>query len=396
MTRQQRDEQPVPEPVAPTEPRWVVASPRIAGVPRGVLLGAAVVTVFAILPLLPFGLPGVFGGPFDTAGTMQVLAIGLVFAGLAISYDLLLGYTGLLSFGHALYFALGVYLTNLYMHHGELSYGVAAVLAILSVVVFAAVSGAIALRVRGVAFALVTLAFAEAFHIFVLSDPLRISGGEEGLSLASAQVPDFLIGVVNTRNIYWLALGFAVVAFAAAWFAVSSRPGRVWQAIRENEDRVELLGLVPFGFKLLSFVLGSTIAAGGGVVYLLLVRGSTPFVASALFTLAVLVMVVFGGVARLWGAALGGLLYAYLSLRLPALSRSDVVQGLPDVLQGPLTEPLFIFGTLFVIVVLVAPGGLASLIERVAGRSLSVTGGASGVGRETTTALTGGDVEDAT
>jgi branched-chain amino acid transport system permease protein len=369
--------------------------PRILGLRRGIVVGVAVVAVFAILPLLPFGIPGVFGGPFNTAGTMQVLAVGLVFAGLAISYDLLLGYTGLLSFGHALYFALGVYLTNMFMRYWEMSYALAGLTAVLAVAVIALVTGAIALRVRGVAFAMVTLAFAEAFHIFVISDPMRISGGEEGLPLATAQVPGFLLGVVNLRNTYWIALAFVVFAFLVAWLVVTSRAGRVWQAIRENEDRVELLGLVPFGFKLLSFVVASTIAAVGGVVYILIVRGSTPFVASALFTLAVLVMVVFGGVARLWGAALGGFVYAYLSLRLPALSRTEFVRDLPDVLAGPLTEPLFIFGVLFIALVMFAPGGMASLIERVVGRPLSVTAAASGVGKAEGTVLSAAERESA-
>lgn len=375
-----------------TAARDASSPPRRRRGSAGLLIGLGALALFAALPFVPFGIPGVFSGPFSSPGTLQVLGIALVLAGFAISYDLLFGYTGLLSFGHGLYFAFGVYGTNLLMQRMSLPYAVAALLAVVATVVLSTVFGSVALRVRGVAFAMVTLAFAEAFHVFVLSDPLRVSGGEEGLSLATAQVPAFLLGVVNLRNIYWLALLFAAVTYVVAWVAVSSRAGRVWQAIRENEDRVEMLGLVPFGFKLTCFTLSSTLAAFGGSVYLLLVRGSTPQVASALFTLALLVMVTLGGLARLWGAAIGGLVYGVLNLRLAAMSQSGVFDGLPDWLEGPLTEPLFILGILFMLLVLFAPGGAASLIERLSGRALLPTHVATGEGAPVATSL--GDLAD--
>lgn len=328
-------------------------------------LGVLVVCagVLAALPLIDVSIPVVLPGPISSPGSMQILGIGLVFAGLAVSYDLLFGFTGLLSLGHALYFALGVYGTNLLMDVLELPYAVAALIAVVGVATIAAALGALALRARGVAFAMVTLAYAEVFSILVLADPLRISGGEEGLALASAQVPDFLNGVMNSHRRYWLALVFLVVTYAIARAATSSLAGRVWEAVRENEDRVELLGLKPFGFKLLAFTLGCTLAGAGGSVYLLLVRGANPGVAGANFTLALLVMVVLGGAGRLWGAALGGLVYGLLDLRLGALGNSGVLDGLPDWVERVLSEPLFVLGTLFVLLMVFAPGGIAGLAD---------------------------------
>jgi branched-chain amino acid transport system permease protein len=326
---------------------------------------AVVGLVLAAMPFVDVTIPGMFTGPMSSPGTLQVLAVGLVFAAVAMSYDLLLGYTGLLSLGHAFYFALGLYGTNYLMRAHELSYVVAVPVALTVTLVAALLFGSVSLRVRGVAFAMVTLAFAEAFHVFVEADPMRISGGEEGLPLASAQVPALLTGVVNTRWVYWLALALAALTFAICRQAVASRAGRVWQAIRENEDRVELLGLIPFRFKLLSFGLSAVLAGAGGAVYLLLVRGATPFAASSVFTLNLIVMVVLGGVGRLWGAALGGMVFGYLQLRLPGLARSGVFEPLPGWLEGPLTEPLFILGVLFIVLVMFAPGGLASIPERV-------------------------------
>lgn len=348
-----------------TEPTTAAPAARRSRLPIVML---AVAALLALLPLIDLPLPGIFGGELSSPGTLQVIAVGLVYAALAMSYDLLLGYTGLLSLGHALYFALGVYGTNLVLLHTGLHYAVAVPLVLAGVAVVAAALGSVALRVRGVAFAMVTLAFAEALFVMIESDPLGISGGNEGLPLGSDSIPDLFVGVVNVRWVYWLALALALLTFLACWRAVGSRAGRVWQAVRENEDRVELLGLVPFGFKLQSFVLSSVLAAASGAIYLLVVRGANPQTASVLFTLNIIVMVVLGGAGRLWGAALGGLVFGYLSLRLPDLARSEAPAGLPGWLEGPLTEPLFILGTFFVLVVLFAPGGLASLIERVSPR----------------------------
>ena len=335
-----------------------------------IVIGALVVLVLAALPLVGVGVPVLLPGPVSSPGSLQILAIGLTFAGIAISFDIIFGYTGLLSLGHALYAAMGAYGTNVLMERAGLGLLPSALLAIAAVALISAVLGGVALRTRGVAFAMVTLAYAEAFHIFLLADPLRITGGEEGLAIVGAAVPDLLRGVVNTRNLYWLALAFAVLTYLIARTATRSQAGHVWQAIRENEDRVELLGLVPYRFKLVAFTLGCTLAAAGGALHLLLVRGSSPGIASADFTLALVIMVVLGGAARLWGAALGGMVYALLTLRLGALGNSGVLDGLPDWAERVLSEPLFVLGTLFVLLVLFAPGGIAGVTDRLH-RSLS-------------------------
>ncbi|MBX3029275.1 MAG: branched-chain amino acid ABC transporter permease [Chloroflexi bacterium] len=327
-----------------------------------------IVGLLAVVPFLPFGIPILFSGSLDSAGTLQVLAVGLVFAALAMSYDILFGSTGLLSFGHALPFALGSYGTNLLMIHAGLPYPIAIVVAVASSVLIAVVVGALALRTVGVAFAMVTLAVAEAFSLLVLTDPLRILGGEEGLPLATAQVPALFRGVVNLPNVYWLALALAVATFLIGRRVVSSRAGRVFAAIRENEPRVEMMGLRPFPFKLASFVTASTLAALAGSVYLLVVRGSNVGITTPDFTLAIVVMVVLGGAGRLWGAALGGLVYGILTLRLAAVATSETIDALPHWLSGPLSEPLFILGVLFILFVLFAPGGLSSLRPRITRR----------------------------
>src|SRR6185436_7025862 len=125
--------------------------------------------------------------------------------------------------------------------------------------------------------------------------------------------------------------------------------------------------------KLIAFVLSSFLAAGGGVVYLLLQGGASPGVTTANFTLTLLVMVVIGGAGTTWGAMIGGALYTLLDQRLGALGDTSQVQDLPEVLRVPLSEPLFVLGVLFILVVFLLPGGIAGARQRFAGlRKLDV------------------------
>ena len=168
----------------------------------------------------------------------------------------------------------------------------------------------------------------------------------------TTKLPDAFVGVFNTKNLYWLALGYVVVVFVVVRWAVDSSPGRVWQAIRENELRVEVLGLRPFAYKLMAFVLASFLATVGGVVYVLLIGGATPDVTTPNFTLALL----RHGRDRRRRHALGRADRRRRSTRTsttgsatsPARTRS---QQLPSVLRTPLSEPLFILGVLFILVV---------------------------------------------
>ena len=138
-------------------------------------------------------------------------------------------------------------------------------------------------------------------------------------------------------------------------------PGRVWQAIRENELRVEVLGLRPYAYKLMSFVLASFLATAGGVVYVLLLGGATPDVTSANFTLTLLVMVVIGGTGTRWGALVGGVLYTWANQRLGDASSSHAVSSLPHFRRTPLEQPLFVPGVPFIPVVFFVPGGLSRI-----------------------------------
>ena len=332
---------------------------------RPFLVPVLLLAALAVVPLLSLDIPVLFGGPLDSPGTLGLLALCLVFAGVALTYDLLFGFTGLLSFGHALYFALGVYVTTIALTKWEWGLGKTLLVVAGVGIVVPLVLGLVSLRVGGIAFAMVTLAFAQAGQVLVQKNPDELTGGEEGLGLNYEAIPDAFVGVLNTRNLYWLALAYAAVVFVIVRWAVNSSPGHVWQAIRENAKRVEVIGLQPFRFKLLAFVLASFLATAGGVVWLIVLgTGASPQVTTASFTLTLLVMVVIGGAGTRYGALLGGFLYTLADQRLGSLAGSSTVEKLPSVLETPLSEPLFILGTLFVLLVFFVPGGLAGLGAR--------------------------------
>jgi branched-chain amino acid transport system permease protein len=329
----------------------------------GVVVALAAFVGLALVPRWGLDTHGVFSSELNSPGTLNVLALMLVFGGVALTYDLLFGFTGLLSFGHALYFALGVYLTAI----GTTQWGwslwqTLLVTAVVGLIV-PLVLGSVSLRVGGIAFAMVTLAFAEAGSIIVDNNPRKWTGAEEGVTVDFEKLPDAFVGVINTDNLYWLALGYVAVVFVVVNWVVDSSPGRVLQAIRENERRVEVLGLQPFRYKLLAFVLASFLAAWGGFIWLLLI-GATPEVTTATFTLTLLVMVVLGGTGTRFGALVGGFLYTLLDNRLRNLASEERIQDLPDVLRVPLSEPLFLLGALFVAIVFFAPGGVSSFPAR--------------------------------
>ncbi|HEY9494875.1 MAG TPA: branched-chain amino acid ABC transporter permease [Intrasporangium sp.] len=317
--------------------------------------------VLAYLPYVPIEVPGLLPGRVNGPGSLQLLATCLVIAGIALSYDVIFGRTGLLSFGHALFVAAGSYLLTISLSDWALPLPVAILVSLGVTTLLALVVGGIALRVGGIAFAMVTLAFAQAASIIVMRNAGGLTGGEEGKSLNRDAVPELLVGVANAPYRYWLALGFVVVAFAVVTLLVRSRAGHAMAAVRENEARAAVLGFDTYRVKLLAIVVGAVLGGLGGIVHALVLGGSNPHVTTTEFTLALLIMVVLGGAGSMWGALLGGFLYHYADARLVELSGAGFLDALPDVVQQVLSEPLFILGLFFIIIVYFAPAGLTGL-----------------------------------
>ena len=330
-----------------------------------VVVPLAVLVLLVFLPWMRFPVPGVLPGVVNSPGSMQLLALCLVTGGIALSYDVLFGRTGLLSFGHALFVGAGAYSAAVALGKWGASLGTAVLVVLAFAVVLPLVVGAIALRVKGIAFAMVTLAFAQAVAITVARNPGGLTGGEEGLSLNRSALPSLLTGVVNAPYRYWLALGFLVFCVLVVLWLTTARTGHAWAAVRENEDRVEVLGLSAYRTKLTAVVVAGFLGTLGGFLQLIVIGGANPHLLSTELTLSLLIMVVLGGAGSRWGAVLGGVVYVLLDNRLQELSTSETIAGLPAVLRVPLSQPVFVLGLLFVLVVYFAPGGLTAIGGRV-------------------------------
>jgi len=229
------------------------------------------------------------------------------------------------------------------------------------------VLGAVSLRVGGIAFAMVTLAFAQAGSVLAFKNPYKLTGGEDGFGVDYTQLPAGFVGIFNTKNLYWLALAYAVGVFLVGRWAVNSSPGRVWQAIRENELRVEVLGLRPFDFKLMSFVLASFLATVGGIVYLCVISGASPSVTTPNFTLTLLVRVVIGGAGSLYGMLFGALFVQFIRLTWgPALL--NLFSKVHHVDTHAPGSGLVVYGVVLLLVLYAAPAGAAGLARRLFAR----------------------------
>jgi branched-chain amino acid transport system permease protein len=325
--------------------RWVSLSPlqvlrRWIQPYRGWLIG------LGILVALPFLLSGVFREPVEAGWPrfLQGLLIRVyVMAVYALSYDLLIGYTGVLSFGHALFFGGGAYATGILLKHLHASLPIALLTTVLLAAVFSGLVGVLSLRVRGVYLAMVTLALAQA--AFILSeapDFRQYTGAEDGLQ--GIPVPVWLDPAVHRLRFYYLALFFMVGAYFLARRLVDSPTGRVWVALRENEERAVALGYSPFVFRLLAFVFSGTLAALAGSLNALLNKNATPSLLSVNTTIQALLMTLVGGVGTLSGPMFGAALL-------------ELVGYLFNRVFGPIW--FLLFGLFYVIGVLAFPYGLA-------------------------------------
>lgn len=336
----------------------------------GLLTLTAALLLLAAAPWIDGSLGGLLPGPINSPGSLQLLALMFVAAATAVTLDLMFGYTGLLSFGHALYFGFGCYSTVILSNIGGLGFTLGVPLAMLLTFVVALIGNAASLRLTGIGFSMATLALAQALYIGVERGFLR-SGGEVGVTYELNVLPAPFVGIANTRNAYWLALILLVVVYALVAAAVRTEAGHVWQAIRENPLRTGVLGYNVYASQLASGTIACTLAGVCGAVYSVVMGGANPSIVILGYSLSLVLMVVLGGRGVLWGAVIGGFLYTYLNQRLTALSDSSTVNSLPHFIRAPLSQPNFILGALFVLIILFLPGGLASLIRSQGGLTRS-------------------------
>lgn len=238
---------------------------------RGILI------FFAVMLLAPFVI-GLFEGStplmiWNNQGSFSKFLEGLgieifILALFALSFDLLFGITGLLSFGHAMFFAVAAYLTGIALKTLAMPFWGVVLLVLLAAIVQALLFSMVLPRVKGITFTLVSLGLASVFHIIVMSsDMINLTGADVGLQ--GVPVPAFISPVTERLRFYVIALTLLVAAYLFYRRFVASPTGRVCVAIRENEDRAKMLGYNTTIFKVVVMIISSLTAATAGMLHAL-------------------------------------------------------------------------------------------------------------------------------
>ncbi|QBK05083.1 branched-chain amino acid ABC transporter permease [Hylemonella gracilis] len=347
--------------------------------PRSRVLAVLLIVLVLGLAFAPFLVPGV--------KALNVAAKVLVFIALVASFDLLLGYTGIVSFAHTMFFGIGAYgvaiaFTRLGANWTALAAGLAGALFVS--LLLSLLIGLFSLRVKAIFYAMITLAVASAF-LTLASQLSEFTGGEDGLSFRVPQLltPGFrlfesdLLGVaVNGRIVtYYLIFLMVALMFLALLRIVNSPFGRVLQAIRENDFRAEALGYRTVIYRTLSNMISAGFATLAGCLLALWLRYNGPDTSLSFeIMLDILLIVVIGGMGTLYGAIVGSTIFLLAQSYL-----QDVLKALGSVMEGwPLLPAIFTpdrwllwLGLLFVLSVYYFPTGIVGrLRERASLRAM--------------------------
>jgi branched-chain amino acid transport system permease protein len=247
---------------------------------------------------------------------LQGLAIEVFILALyAIAYDLILGVTGLLSFGHAMFFAVGAYTFGIMLKTFDVPFAVSLLVVLGAALIQAFLFALVLPRVKGITFGLVTLGLASVFWIIIQSNELSEWAGAE-IGLQGVISPDWLNTATNRFRFYIVAMVIVVGVYLVYTRVVDSPTGRVLQAIRDNEDRALMLGYNTFWFKLVALIVGSITAALAGALHTLHQPIVTPNVASLGYTVTALLIVLIGGLGTVSGAIVGAAVFRLLQFYL--------------------------------------------------------------------------------
>jgi len=339
--------------------------------PRSKLLALLLIVCLVGLALTPFIFPG--------TKALNVAAKILVFIVLVASYDLLLGYTGIVSFAHTMFFGIGAYgiaIASTRMGESWAAVGTGLAGALIVSLLLSLLIGLFSLRVKAIFFAMITLAVASAF-LTLASQLSDFTGGEDGLNF---KVPvalqpgteyveePFLGAMIDGRFAAYYLLFFSTVALVLLMLRIVNSPfGRVLQAIRENDFRAEAIGYRTVIYRTLSNVLAALFATCAGALLALWLRYNGPDTSLSFeIMLDILLIVVIGGMGTIYGAVIGSVLFVLAQSYLQNLMQlgAGAVEGVP--LLSQLIAPerwLLWLGVLFVLAVYHFPSGVVGRLR---------------------------------
>ena len=306
--------------------------------PRSLVIAA----LLAALLLLP-AYSGLTGNLFLLTLFTRILI--LAFA--AVSLNLILGYGGMMSFGHAAYLGIGGYAVGILAHEGVVSGFVQWPVALLVSALFALVIGALSLRTRGVYFIMITLAFAQM--AYYVAAGLSRYGGDDGLTIYKRSQFVAPLNLANKTQFYYVCLALLLASITLVWRLTNSRFGLVVQGSRSNDLRMRAIGFPTYRYHLTCFVIAGTLCGLAGA----LLANHTEYISPAMMYWTrsgdLIIMVVLGGMASPFGPLLGAVALLVLE---------EALSGITEYWQ-------IILGPLLLVVVLFARGGIDGLLRQV-------------------------------
>nr|WP_263325159.1 branched-chain amino acid ABC transporter permease [Neobacillus sp. Marseille-Q6967] len=298
--------------------------------------------VAAFLLILPF--------VYESRNMLILLTQIFVFAILAMSYDLLLGFTGIVSFGHAMFFGIGAYSIGIFMKRFEptlLNFVLAVITTILLTALVSFLVGLLTLRLKSHFYAMLTMALAGLF--LVLAEKWRtLTFGNDGFTF---RVPELF---VDRTNFYLICLLVMIAVFMLLNRFTNSPLGKVLQAIRENEQRTESLGFQVLHYKIAASVVSGVLAGIAGILYAMSLRYVNTSVFSMDITLDALLMTIIGGVGTLVGAIIGAGLIEFAHDGLTELAKEHWI----------FERWIIFFGIIYILVVIFFPLGIVGTLKR--------------------------------
>ena len=316
------------------------------GLARNRLL-AVILAGFALFPIYT----GIADLPFWNDLAMRIMILGMAAMGL----NLVLGYGGMVSFGHAAFVGIGAYAVGISQFYGLDNGWIHVLISLFACGVLGLVIGFLSLRTTGIYFIMITLAFAQMLYFLFVS--LEQFGGDDGMSIDRA---DFMpIDLWEPLRLYYLIWVALLLTSLFLMVIVRSRFGVVLEAIRSNESRVEAMGLVPLRFKITGYVISAMICGLAGTMFASWQEYVSPDIMHWTRSGELMIIIILGGIGTLAGPLLGAVAFLLLEEWLPEL----MLLGAPAYAENW----MIIFGPVLIAVVLFARGGLGGLIRRIAG-----------------------------
>lgn len=312
---------------------------------RLVLNWKILLIVLLILILFPLGSPVLYS-EFYVDLLTKIVIFGIALVG----FDIIAGYTGLVSLGHALFFGIGGYAAAYMMKTFSTNLFPILGLAVLGALLVGFVVGYLSIQTKGIFFVFLTLAFAQFFYLAAFN-LTTITGGDNGIAL-----PEVTLGVAGLWvwevprpfGFYYLALGFLILTYLLCHRVIDSPFGRLLVAIRENEERVSFLGFNVRFLKIKAFVISALLCAIAGALFATYQKFVSPGMLHWTHSGDFILMSVLGGMGTLAGPALGGAIFLYLG----------------DLLSSWTENWMIIIGTFFVLTIIFAPQGILGLLSR--------------------------------